>query len=253
LQSLSEFSLSLRSGSNSVLNMDIEIVLDGAEATNTMKYTLNDDNSLVLQTVELPSCDSRITVNANGSGIAIFQAIMNYNLIKKQVPIDFYIKQEILANDSISRNNDVLPIRTCVSYNQFDSEGNTLETGMAIVESGILAGYEIDMSKVIESNRHIDNLKLVELTKDNNLAFYFDNIKNQVTCIEWKQYKTYTVANIQAVPVRVYDYYKPQQEAVVLFDLKSVDPQTSRLVSSSARLQYSIILYTFFVLRMILI
>ena len=65
--------------------------------------------------------------------------------------------------------------------------------------------------------------------------------------------KSFTVANIQAVPVRVYDYYKPQQEAVVLFDLKSVDPQTSRLVSSSARLQYSIILYTFFVLRMILI
>lgn len=233
--------------------MDIEIVLDGAEASSRKQYTLNDDNSLVLQTIELPNCNSRISVNANGSGIAIFQAIMNYNLIKKQVPIDFYLKQEILIDDSKGKNNEILPIRTCVSYNQFDSDGNTLETGMAIVESGILAGYEIDISKVIESNRHIDNLKLVEMTKDNNLAFYFDNIKNQVTCIEWKLYKTYTVANIQAVPVRVYDYYKPQEEALILFDLKSGDPQTSRLVNSSTKLQYCIILYIFILFRMAVI
>jgi CD109 antigen len=252
LQSLSEFSISLKSRSNTVLDMAVEISFDNASTNSKQRYTLNEDNSLVLQVIELPNCNSNLTLSANGSGIAIFQAIMNYNLVKKQIPIDFYLKQEVLVSNSSAKNNEVLPIRTCVGYNQFDSEGRPLETGMAIVESGILAGYDVDMNKLIESNRHVDNLKMVELTKENNLAFYFDNIKNQVTCIEWKLYKTYTVANIQAVPVRVYDYYKPQEEASILFGLKSADPQISRLVNSSAKIQNCIILYTLLILQIIL-
>lgn len=216
LQSLSQFSLDVILNENSKLDLNVQ--LETVEKNVQMKsFNVTEENSLVLQSWDLPTCPTKLKLSASGSGLVSFQTIVIYNEPKaKEEPL-FKLTQQVL--NKITINN--LLLETCVVYlNRDPISKKYKETGMSIIESTLLGGFEADKLELesIAKSQNKTQLKLVELKPDQNkVVFYFNKLDENSICFEWKITRKYPVANLQPVPVTVYDYYRPEINAVILF------------------------------------
>lgn len=219
LQGLSEFAHQLLSNHTGKLDMSVNVTLNfgnGDSSSIKKLFSVNEDNALVLQTWELPKCPVSLRLSSNGSGLVSFQTIVAYNVPKQKPEPVFKLSQRIAENITI--NN--LLLETCVSYEDVDpatKENKT--TGMSVIESTLLGGFEADKTDLtaISKNQGVKSLKLVEITKDNRAVFYFNKLDSSRVCFKWKITRKYPIANLQPVPVKVYDYYQPDVQSLILF------------------------------------
>jgi hypothetical protein len=185
------------------------------------QFKINSDNSLLLQTWQLPAsvCSNKgesLQLKATGSGIALVQSIITFNLPEVIAEPSFTLTQ--IFNEEKSTKNR-LSIQTCVQYH--DGTGNDLEeAGMSIVESTLLGGFvasQSELDSLVESKKESNILKMVEVTEDNKVAFYLNHLNGEPFCFEWEMKREFFVANAKPVPVEVYDYYRPNLRKIFLF------------------------------------
>lgn len=210
LQALSAFGIATNSGSSSttVRSITTKLALNDANGAelDQKSFTTNDDNSMVLQTWDLPSCGKKIRLSANGAGKALVQITASYNMPK---PPDTPMFK--LAQTAVKSNNGVLDVRTCVTYNKDSSPDKSDSTGMTIVEATLLSGYEADKHELerLVDEKQVRDLKLTEIKDESVVVFYLDKLDNEEElCIKWKMHKQSDVDNLQGAPLKVYDYYQ---------------------------------------------
>lgn len=222
LQSLSEFGLKLmkKSGSSDNYNIVIDITAtDDSNESIKKSFNINSRNSLMLQTWELDSCKySNINLKLTGNGgVVSLQAIASYNLPVKMDNFNGLSIEQ--TTDKFDPSSYSVNVKTCVKYKSNDEP----KTGMALVESYILGGYEVNKQELnnILLSENNSYLKLIETpNNENKVVFYLDKLENNnEVCIEWKMYRAYQVENIKPTAACVYDYYRPQMEACVMFDI----------------------------------
>jgi CD109 antigen len=193
LQSLSQFGLSILSPDEGFnYNVDINVIAETSFNQKSSKsFNVNANNSFILQTWDLPSCDFDMNISAFGSGgIAALQAIFKYNLKNKSDQQHFSLKQKIVdTNNSINK----ILIETCIQYRDL----NDNETGMSIFEANLFSGFEVDkadMDYLLISKNTSSELKLIEILKDNKVAFYMQKLNSKNVCFNWTMTRSYLVS-----------------------------------------------------------
>ncbi|TMW42017.1 hypothetical protein DOY81_012903, partial [Sarcophaga bullata] len=144
---------------------------------------VNSQNSLVLQTIELPNNLKNLTVSATGNGLAVAQVTYRYNTnVTSAWPRFVLDRRFVPAEGDSSRSIWLLWRFICQCF---------------VVDT--------DTLPTLESSERI---KKVETQKRNTVVIiYFDYLDRREVCPTLHAYKVVKVTNHKPVPVIMYDYY----------------------------------------------
>ncbi|XP_059169319.1 CD109 antigen-like isoform X2 [Physella acuta] len=196
LNALSEFAKQTYSNN---FNVHITTQLD---PTTTFTFDIDKTNSLLLQSRETTTVPAQVKVDASGSGMALVQAAVFFNVEQEIEPTTFDLTVKLIEE---TINN--LFVETCARW-----LGEGPSSAMAVQEFGIPSGFEADL----ESITQLDILKRVE-TQNKKVILYFDNIGTTPVCLNIRVVRTGLVAKSQPAAVRVYDYYEPGNQVTAFY------------------------------------
>nr|CAI5865848.1 unnamed protein product [Callosobruchus analis] len=205
---------------------DISSLSVTVEATalpgKTQILYVNDKNRVNLQYIEIPNAWGTVKVQAKGTGYAILQMSVQYNVDVER----FQTKPPVQAFDLVTkqyfsgRNHSHITYVSCQSWNHLNESERS---GMAILDVTIPTGYIIqqqDLDAYILSRR-VRNLQRAKYL-ERKVLFYFDYLDNEQICINFTVERWYPVANMSRyLPIRVYDYYAPERFNETIFDALS--------------------------------
>ncbi|XP_074042539.1 macroglobulin complement-related [Leptinotarsa decemlineata] len=205
---------------------DISSLSVTVEATalpgKTQVMYVNDRNRAHLQYVDIPNAWGTVKVQGKGTGYAILQMSVQYNVdverfqTKPPVPaFDLWTKQYFYG-----RNQSHITYVSCQKWTHLNESERS---GMAILDVTIPTGYIIqqqDLDAYILSRR-VRNLQRAKFL-ERKVLFYFDYLDSEQTCINFTVERWYPVANMSRyLPIRVYDYYAPERFNETIFDALS--------------------------------
>ncbi|XP_071959470.1 CD109 antigen-like [Antedon mediterranea] len=182
-----------------------EVVLDvtvSEDPTYTQSLIVNSDNALVFQQLEIPVSSGSVDVSASGSRSFLLQFSVMYNVQEVVEEPAFNVTIAVIDNDS---NN--IQIEVGGQYLK-----NMVQSGMSIMEIGIPSGFAVDEDRIRHELQNIATLQKYELQK-RNAILYFDEIAyDSPTCVIITAYRTNIVSNIKPSPVKLYNYYQPDEK-----------------------------------------
>ncbi|CAL1547264.1 unnamed protein product [Lymnaea stagnalis] len=183
-------------------NFNIQVI---TQLNPTTSYTFNIDNSnsLLFQSRETSDVPSKVKIDARGSGIALVQLSVFFN-VETEIEATTFELTILLVEEEIN----YLLLKTCTRW-----LGQGPSSGMAVQEIGIPSGFEAD----IQSISQIKIIKRVE-TQNKKIILYFDQIEVTTTCVNIRVTRVNFVVKIQPAAVRVYDYYEPRNQVTVFYE-----------------------------------
>jgi CD109 antigen len=203
--------------SNKDNNVELRIHSDNIEDRT---LTINNENGLVLQSIDLPSSTESVQLSASGHGFALFQLSYRYNLNQSDIYETFTLKPKVLETTAGHLNVQICSTfvqkekskkQTFVKY-ILDFLGlNTKDaffSNMVIVEVGMPSGFLIEKEQ-LDTLLKKSHVKLVETANGETTAnIYIDQmLANEEICLEVQGYRSHKVAENKPVPVKIYDYY----------------------------------------------
>ncbi|KAI8125140.1 CD109 antigen [Lucilia cuprina] len=195
LQALVSFAERFSSQAN-----NLQLLFNYGENAETV-LNVNAQNSLVLQTIELPNNLKNLTVSATGNGLALAQVTYRYNTNVTSAWPRFVLDPTVNRNS----HSDYLHLSACASF--VPTEGDSNRSNMAVMEIYLPSGFVVDTDTLptLESS---DRIKKVETQKRNTVVIiYFDYLDRREVCPTLHAYKVVKVTNHKPVPVIMYDYY----------------------------------------------
>ncbi|XP_055894423.1 CD109 antigen isoform X4 [Biomphalaria glabrata] len=205
LNALSEFAKQTYSN-----NFNVQITTQ-LNATTSYTFNIDKTNSLLLQSRETPDVPSQVKIDATGSGMALVQVAVSFNVESEifETTFDLTVK---LIEETI--NN--LFVETCAKW-----LGSGPSSAMAVQEIGIPSGFEADL----ESIPQLDILKRIE-TQNKKVILYFDQIGTTPVCLNFRAVRTGLVAKSQPAAIRVYDYYEPRNQVTAFYQSQILKDST---------------------------
>ncbi|KAJ6646228.1 CD109 antigen, partial [Pseudolycoriella hygida] len=189
--------------SNAVIGVSYK---DGREST----ININRDNSLLLQTIDIPSDVRSIDIKATGSGFALCQLSYKYNLNVTGAWPRFVLDPQVNKNS----NADYLHLTICTS---FVPSGGVTESNMAVMEVSLPSGIAADLER-IPSLESSEGVKKVETKNgDTTIVVYIEKLGPQELCFAIDGYRTHKVAQQKPSPVIIYDYYDTSKKATMFY------------------------------------
>ncbi|XP_033116725.1 CD109 antigen-like [Anneissia japonica] len=114
--------------------------------------TINSDNALVFQQLEVPVTTGSINVSVSGSGSVLVQFTVSYNVEEvDQVPA--FDVMVTVTNDDLNS----IQVEVCGQYLRQE------ESGMSIIEVGIPSGFDVNEDKLKEELLNVGPLQQYEL------------------------------------------------------------------------------------------
>ncbi|XP_072173933.1 C3 and PZP-like alpha-2-macroglobulin domain-containing protein 8 [Diadema setosum] len=247
LQALSEYATLAYVGH---VNLNVTLaytnILDAVEE----HFYLNNENSKVLQVMEIPAMSHTLFIGAVGEGCGLMQVDMSYNIPDPSSKEAFKLNVKML--ETAIAGNHMTRRRRRRSLVGGDGDGTTNEVGghhdyrvsmevcarwlhagssnMAVMEVALLSGFSADIESLERLTLDRQNkLKRYEID-GRRVILYFDEISSQcMTCVTFDAYRDYVVGKMQAVPVKVYDYYEPHYEETRFYNVSSASPLAREL------------------------
>nr|BAJ05269.1 complement component C3 precursor [Diadumene lineata] len=94
------------------------------------------------------------------------------------------------------------------------------KTGMAIVDVGVLTGYEVDEQSVMELMKKMNDTIANYEISERSVVFYLDSIDNvNKICLGVKIKRVFDMGAVYPVPIKVYDYYEPDDKCTAYYNL----------------------------------
>ncbi|KAG4071650.1 hypothetical protein HA402_011804 [Bradysia odoriphaga] len=182
---------------------------------HTKSSTINIDqtNSLVLQSVALPSTTTLVQVSCTGSGFSLVQLSYQFNLNDAETSPRFTV-----AVDVDKKSNDYsLILNICTKFIA-GPDGDT--TNMAIVQAELPTGFTADLETTKLGLASVKGFKNVETKKGNTLVVvYLDNLSTTELCLQVVAYRLCQVAGQKPSAVTVQDYYRPDRQKTTFYSL----------------------------------
>ncbi|KAL5012796.1 hypothetical protein ScPMuIL_011347 [Solemya velum] len=200
LQSMSEFAQMgfLVSASDSK-NINMQVAMTGTNFSH--QVSINSRNALVLQTYQPTNIPSDVTIQATGSGLALVQVGVFFNVERGLIEPSFAVNVTVVE-ETINK----IVVQTCTRYTKTGS------SGMAIVELGIPSGFDADEKSVSNATDVIRTE-----VKEQKLVLYFNQISSNSTCMTVEATRISMVAKAKPVSIQVYDYYQPTDQVVTFY------------------------------------
>ncbi|XP_017097884.3 thioester-containing protein 1 allele R1 [Drosophila bipectinata] len=202
LQALLSFAERFSSQGNNV-----QVGFHYGEGAETI-INVNAQNSLALQTVELPNNLKNLSISATGRGMALAQVSYKYNTnVTSAWP-------RFVLDPTVNRNShaDYLHLSACASFVSVAGEAEQ-RSNMAVMEVQLPSGFVVDRDTLptLESS---DRIKKVETQNRNTkVVIYFDYLDRREVCPTLHAYKTVKVTKHRPVAVVMYDYYDNARRA----------------------------------------
>ncbi|XP_028400033.1 murinoglobulin-1-like isoform X2 [Dendronephthya gigantea] len=230
LQALSEFAQKTYHGDSS-LNLRISTNIGDIFGHD---FQLTGDNKFILQRVEIPSdaLPNQMNVTASGSGCALFQASVKYNIPVPKKPPAFKVEVSVHRREATAdeETTTCYPLQLKIFAEWLKED----VSNMAIVDvklvSGFTANEESLQEKLEQGNRVTEGesaiLKRYEI-EGQNIILYFDEIKTMHFSLDIIQ--STLVKKTKPGVVRVYDYYSPESEGKVMYNITEEDCYGERI------------------------
>ncbi|XP_050415360.1 CD109 antigen isoform X2 [Patella vulgata] len=187
-------------------NLNIQV----SWASGSKMFNVNSQNSLLLLSEDVNLSQTNIqqpmtfNIEGDGSGTALVEIATYYNVEQNAINPSFNLNTTV--KNSLT---DSFILEVCFSYQK---SGNA---SMSVIEVGVPTGFEADISTLPE----LPNLSKHE-TGDRKLTLYFDQVSHDWTCMDIQMNMFDPVAKGQPVPVRIYDYYEPDDEYTMFYRRK---------------------------------
>ncbi|KAG4076804.1 hypothetical protein HA402_009150 [Bradysia odoriphaga] len=178
---------------------------------------INKENSLVLQSVELPRNTKLVSLTCTGSGFSLAQLTYQFNLNTAEMSPRFKLKAEVSKNS----NDYHLVLNICTS---FIPAADGYSSNMAVIEAELPTGFVADFQSIQEELKGNPVVKKTE-TKNGNtvVVIYLDNVGANEICLELTAYRMCQIADEKPVSVQVYDYYDNSRRRTVFYQTRSKD------------------------------
>ncbi|KAH8413116.1 hypothetical protein KR009_008160, partial [Drosophila setifemur] len=202
LQALLSFAERFSSQGNNV-----QIGFHYGEGAETM-INVNAQNSLALQSVELPNNLKNLSISATGRGMALAQVSYKYNTnVTSAWP-------RFVLDPTVNRNShaDYLHLSACASFVSVAGESEQ-RSNMAVMEVQLPSGFVVDRDTLptLESSERIK--KVETQNRNTKVVIYFDYLDRREVCPTLHAYKTVKVTKHRPVAVVMYDYYDSARRA----------------------------------------
>ncbi|EDW28614.1 GL19279 [Drosophila persimilis] len=186
---------------------NLQIGFHYGEGAETI-LNVNAENSLALQTVELPSNLKNLSISATGRGMALAQVSYRYNTnVTSAWP-------RFVLDPTVNRNShaDYLHLSACASFVSVVGEPEQ-RSNMAVMEVQLPSGFVVDTDTLptLESSERIK--KVETQNRDTKVVIYFDFLDRREVCPTLHAYKTVKVTKHRPVAVVMYDYYDSARRA----------------------------------------
>jgi CD109 antigen len=211
LQALSTFATLTSGGSGSGGAQNLLIRLTASSLS--YQFSITATNSLVLQSVQIPTNATKVSLHVTGTGVGLVQLNVKYNVRgedskkrRKRAAVEAAMTGATsiqLQVNNVQTDDKHIALNVCVRWFGNDS------SGMAIIEIGLPTGYTAD---------NVDDLKnqaggLIRRVDSGttSLVLYLDEFTTNSTCVNVLLTKVRIVDNIQPAIVTAYLYYDPGQ------------------------------------------
>ncbi|XP_061097670.1 CD109 antigen [Conger conger] len=204
-------------GSSSAIDLSIKVV--HKPSLMEARFHIDSTNYLLRQSQEIDAeRDINIEVFAEGRGFALLQLNVFYNLESgglawrrrdTEEEDAFYLTVEV-TDGSL----DHLTIHVCTRL--LESEGIN-QTGMAIMEVGLLSGFVLDQNGVETSYV----IKKVDEDQE-RVHIYLDSVTLMPLCVKIRLIRDFKVAKVEDAVVVVYDYYEPGRRAEQTYNFQAL-------------------------------
>ncbi|XP_052104443.1 CD109 antigen-like isoform X2 [Mytilus californianus] len=202
---------------NAVLNVK-------GESWNGHTFTVDNKNSLVLQSVDVPSSIRKISIDCAGSGFLMSEVAVFFNVPEELRKPAFYLRTTIL-NDSVLG----FRLKLCFSWLR---DGNST---MGYMEIALPTGMEADLDSM-NTNSTYGLYKKREINSD-QLDLYFDWITTKEMCVEINIDRVSLVAKQKPVPARLSEYYEQSNEVIRMYQSKVLSEASADDVCGQDRCQ----------------
>ncbi|XP_071958025.1 CD109 antigen-like [Antedon mediterranea] len=187
-----------------------EVVIDvtlSEDPTYNQSLIVNSDNALVFQQLEIPASSGSVDVSASGIGSFILQFSVMYNVQEVVEEPAFNVTIAVIDNDL---NN--IQIQVCGQYLK-----DIVQSGMSIMEIGIPSGFVVDEDRIRHELEDIASLQNYEFQKRSAILYLDEIAFSFPTCVGVAAYRTNLVSNIKPSPVKLYNYYQPDEQVTTFY------------------------------------
>ncbi|KAH7984189.1 hypothetical protein HPB52_017848 [Rhipicephalus sanguineus] len=215
MQALTEFSIVSRS-------RDVTDIKVTVEAPSTPGFTrelhIGQENLSKLQTLSIPNAWGVIIVKAQGTGLAIVQLHIEYNVdtwrhLVTPPPVPAFALN--IRQYSYGRNSSYVSFRSWIRTEE------SPRSGMAVLEVNLPSGYYIQQQTLdayVQSGA-VRNLREARY-EEKKAEIYFDYLDTSPICVNFTAQRWYPVANMtRFISIRVYDYYAPERFNETMFEV----------------------------------
>ncbi|GFR30237.1 CD109 antigen [Trichonephila clavata] len=201
--------------------MDVTVTVEVPSLPGYSRQIQIDENNYSdLQTIEIPRAYGTVVVKAQGSGVALVQLSVHYNVDWKhlitQPPLPAF-DLDVKASYS-GRNNSHITIKSCQSWTR---QSVSRTSGMAVLEVALPTGYIIEQHELhgYVRSRVVRNLREARF-REGQIVFFFEHLDISPICVSFTVQRWYPVANMtQYLSAKVYDYYAPERYNETMIDM----------------------------------
>jgi len=189
------------------LDMTVSINEKSNKADKVGVFNMNSTNGLLLQNQDLVLLPAELEVETKGSGCAMFQTVLRYNLLEANENKGFDLKASQEGEDLV----------VCAKYT-----GSSEKTGMVVMEVEMVSGWEAVYPESLLNDVSYE-IQRVEKGKEDEdtVVLYFDSWpKSPERCINIQLKQVTKITEAKPAVVTIYDYYNTSDKASELYSLK---------------------------------
>jgi len=202
---LQALSLYAQSVSKDPTDIKMQVMEEGIEGSSMETLELGEENQLLLQTRKVMGLPSQIQFSMGGSGCALVQTVLRYNIPAVPTNRGFTL--------SVTPQKDSL--RICAAYT-----GGKEKTDMAVIEIEMVTGWEAYNPDYLLNEVDSGVKRVEEDKKENKVVLYFDEIPKKESCVELEIKEVMKVENAKPARVAVYDYYNTEDRTEITYTMK---------------------------------
>ncbi|XP_062335112.1 alpha-2-macroglobulin-like protein 1 [Osmerus eperlanus] len=169
-------------------------------------FTVNQQNRLLYQEQPLQDVPGEYTIRVEGQSCVFIQISLHYNIPPRPDFSSFTLTVEV---GGLCKPKPSLKVVVTVRYN-----AQRKETNMVIIDFKLLSGFILDKSS-LDALKTTNAVKRVD-EKDGNVIIYVERLmQKEPMSFTLFILENFSVKNLKPAVVKVYDYYKTSDAAVV--------------------------------------
>uniref|UniRef100_T1P897 A-macroglobulin complement component n=1 Tax=Musca domestica TaxID=7370 RepID=T1P897_MUSDO len=185
--------------------------------TASGSFSVDQENSLILQSHLLPKSTRQVCVSGDGEGSALIQLSYQYNINTQNTKPSFALEYTVNASSSAPGQ---LSMNIIAEYKS--QSDDVKSSNMVVMEIALPSGYTTHNDS-LEPIRKVSRVQRVETKNDDTvIVVYFEQLcTGEPVSLDILADKSHAVDKLKPAPITIYDYYNAHEQTVVYYEVNS--------------------------------